>query len=127
MMREKLHEVESQLCPILTEALWGIGLNERAHRYIHKEIDRLLLQSDYDTVHDHEILLADVEMGWNYALHANNILPHFQRFGIMPRVIGALDESPRLTERIALMHISRQETETLRARDVLTKALDTSR
>lgn len=44
-MKEKLHEVDSQLCPIPTEVPWCNGLNERSHRYLHKSIDRLLLQN----------------------------------------------------------------------------------
>lgn len=94
LMKEKLHEVEAQLCPIPTKAPWGIGLDERFYRYCHKSIDRLLLQTDYDAGHDLEVLLADVEVGWNFAQHTNNVLLHYNRFGVMPRFIGSLDESP---------------------------------
>lgn len=126
-MKNKLHEVDSQLCPIPTEAPWGIGLNERSHRYLHKSINRLLLQRDYDTGHEHQVLLADVETGWNYALHTNNVIPHYHRFGIMPRSIGNLEECPRLTERIALMELARKETECLRARNFISRALNNNR
>ena len=127
LMKEKLHDVESQLLPIPVEAPWGIGLNERSHRYLHKSIYSLLLQPGYSTGHDQEVLLADAEMGWNFAHHSNNIIPHYHRFGSMSRIIGALDESTRLSKRIALMHLARQETATLRARDFISRALDVSR
>lgn len=123
-MKEKLHEVDAQLCPIPKEAPWGIGLNERSHHYLHKSIHRLLLQKDYDTGHNHEVLLSDVEVGWNYAQHSNNVLLHYHRFGIMPRLLVTLDESPRITERVALMHLARQETEKLRTLDFILRALD---
>lgn len=126
-MKDKLHDVDSQLLPIPVEAPWGIGLNERSHRYLHKSFDRLLLQPGYNTGHDHEVLLADAEMGWNFAQHSNNIVPHYHRFGSMPRIIGALDERTRLSERVALIHLARQETATLRARDFISRALDMSR
>lgn len=41
----------------------------------------------------------------------------------MPLLFGILEESPRLTERAALMHLTRQETDTLRARDFISLAL----
>lgn len=67
LMKEMIHEVYSQLCPVLTEAPWGIGLNEESHQYLQKIIDRIIFQKDYDTGQDHEVQLADVEIGWNYA------------------------------------------------------------
>lgn len=126
-MKDKLHDVDSQLLPIPFEALWGIGLSERPHRYIHKSIDRLLLQPGYSTGHDHEVLLADIEMGWNFADHSNKIMLHYHRFEAMPRIIGALDESTRLSESITLMHLARRKTATLRERDYISRALDMSR
>lgn len=100
-LMKELHNVNGQVCPIPTEAPWGIGLNERSHWYLHKSFQRLLLHCDYDRGHEHEVLQAKVEVGWNYAQHSINILPHYNRLGIMPRIFGSLDESPRLTERIA--------------------------
>lgn len=93
-MKQKLHEVESQLCSVPTEAPWRIRLNECSHRYIRKSINRLLRQSQYETGYDHEVLLAEVETGRNNALHKNNVLPDFHRFGNMLRIIGSLDECP---------------------------------
>lgn len=46
-IEEKLHEVDSQLCPVATEAPCGTGINERSHRYLQKRIDHLLFQKDY--------------------------------------------------------------------------------
>lgn len=86
LMKQELHEVDSKLCTVPCEAPRGIGLNERTRRYLQKSIDGLLLQNDYDTGQDHEILLDDIEIGWNHAKHANNILPRYHRLGIMPRL-----------------------------------------
>lgn len=44
----------------------------------------------------------------------------------MRRIIGAHDESTCLNERIALIHLYRQQTATLRARDFIVRALDVS-
>lgn len=82
LMKEKLHEVEAQLSPIPTEAPFGVGLNARSHRYLHKSIDLLLLQKDYGT-HEVEVLLADVNAGWNSTQHANSVLPHYSWFCVM--------------------------------------------
>lgn len=122
-MKRELHEVESQLFPVPTEAPWGIKLNERSHRYMHK-IDWLLRQSQYYTGNYHEVLLPKAATGWNYALHKNNVLPHYHRLGIMPRTIASLDEFSRLSERVALIELARIETASLRACDFITRALD---
>lgn len=127
LMKGKLHENEAQLCPNLAEAPRGIGLNARSHRYPHKSVDFLLLRKDYNTGHEPELLLADVEVGWNSAQQTRNINPHYNRFGIMPQLTDYLYESPRLMERIALMHLAREETDTVLARDFLARALNKSR
>lgn len=62
-MKEKLYDIKAQLVLVLTEAPWRIGLNERPHRYLRKSIDRLLLQKNYETCHDHGVLLEEVETG----------------------------------------------------------------
>lgn len=62
LMKEKLHDVETQRCAIPTEAPWGVGLNERSHRYLHKSMDRVPLQVNYDTGHGPEVLWADVKV-----------------------------------------------------------------
>lgn len=67
-----------------------------------------------------------MEIVWNFAQHTKNILPHYHRFGVMPKVLAALTESSRLSERIALMHIASQETETFRARAFISQALDSN-
>lgn len=61
-MNERLKDVEYHLSPVSTEAPWRTGLNERPHRYLQKTIDHLLLQQDYETVHEHEVFLADAEI-----------------------------------------------------------------
>lgn len=124
LMRDQLHKVQSQLLPIPTEAPWSLGINERSHRYIHNSIDRLLLQRDYSVGYHLEVLLADVEVGWNFTQQSNNVLPHYHRFGIMPKIIGKLGESSRLNERIALMELARRETDQLRALDFVLLSLD---
>lgn len=77
-----------------------------------------------DTAHEHKVLLADVEVGWNFSQHINNVLPHYHRFGVMPNFIGYLPESPRLSECVALMNITRQETESFHARLFISRAQD---
>lgn len=94
---------------------------------MHKSTDRLLLQRDYETGHVHEVFLNDVEIGWNYTQHADNVLPNYHRFGVMQQILGPLGKRSCLTERIAPMHMARLKTDTLRARDVIFCALDTSR
>lgn len=106
LINERLHQFESQLLPIPAKAPWDIGLNEQQHRYLYKSVDLLLLQQHCDTCHDHEFFRADKEMGWNFAPRTNNTIPHYHRFGLMPRIIGALDESPLLNECIALIHMA---------------------
>lgn len=124
IIKEKLHRVKAQLCPILTEESWGIGINERSRRYLQKNIDRLLLRKIYDTGHDLEVFLADDEVGWDFALHTDNIFPNYNHFQPMSRFIGLLDERRRLTKRTGLMTLARKETETLCDRDFIAKALD---
>lgn len=85
------------------------------------------MQKDYDTRQDHQVLLSKGEKGWNYALHTNNVHPHYQLFGIMPRFMGVLDEFPQLVERVALMKLECKKTECLRARDLISRALDQNR
>lgn len=123
-MKTKIYEFELQHGHIPTEAPWGIGLNERSHRYIHKSITRLLLEKNCETELEHKELLAEEKTGWNYAQHTNKIRPLYHRFGIMPRIIGSLDEISRLTERVALVQLVRQEKDTPRARDFISRALD---
>lgn len=45
----------------------------------------------------------------------------------MLKLLGAFEESPRLIKRIAFMKMGRDETEILRARDLISRALGTSR
>lgn len=106
LMELKLYDVKPQPCLTLTEALWGIVLKERSNRYLYKSIDRHLLQREYNTRHKDEFLLAAVELGWNYAQHNNNILSYYQRFGVIMRIIGSVDQSSRLSEWIALINLA---------------------
>ena len=126
-MAESLRTLDSQLCPIPTEASWSIGSNERSHRFLHKATDRLLSDPQFDPGHDLSRLLAEIEIVWNCTQHTNRILPHLHRFGIMPRVLGELDNSPTTRERIALMELLRTETERTRAEKVISSAINPSR
>lgn len=46
VMHKDLCSLQSQLRPILTEASWSVGANERSHIFLHKSLDRLLLSPD---------------------------------------------------------------------------------
>lgn len=100
-MKRKLHEVKTQVLPIPTDAFWGIGLNKRSHRYVHKSLDRLLLQKLFDTGPNYSVLLSDMEIGWNLAQHSESTLPHCHRFDVMLKVLGTISENPRLSEQVA--------------------------
>lgn len=52
-------------------------LNERFHRYLHKIIHQLSLQTDYGSGYDHKLLLADLEIGRNCAHQSNNEMFRF--------------------------------------------------
>lgn len=76
---------------------------------MHKRIDSLLFQADYDTGDQREVLLADVGMGWNSAQHAKNIITLYHRFGTMPHIIGSLEDRSSLMERVYVMYLAREE------------------
>lgn len=124
LMKRNLHNVGRQLLPIPAEASWGTRLNEQFHCYLCKSLERLLLLKDMDIRREQKVLLADVATVWNFAQHTVNILRHYQRFGVMPKFIGSLSESPHLSERTALMSLARQESKTFRARAFIFRALD---
>ena len=126
-MADSLRTLDSQLCPISTEAPWSIGSNERSLRFLRKEIDSLLADPKFDPGHDLTRLLAEVEIVWNCTQHTNRILPHLHRFGLMSRVLGELDNSPTTRERIALMELLRTETERLRAEKGISSAINSLR
>lgn len=58
-------------------------------------------------------------MAWSLTLHLNNILPRDHHSGIMPRLLGAIDSSPRLSERQLLMPPAREITSQSRAHELL--------
>lgn len=37
-----------------------------------------------------------MEIGWKFALQANKILQNYHRFGVLTKIIGYRDESPRM-------------------------------
>lgn len=94
-------------------------LIERLDHYLHKNLDRLLLQNDMHSGHDHNVPLADVKIGWNFVQHTYNILTGFHKFEIMPRILGSLSEDCMLNKRIALMHFLRPETKKSSAHGLL--------
>ena len=124
-MVSQLHLLQSQLCPIPTEAPWSIGTNERSHGFLHRAIDKLQESQFLDCSNDVDVLLSEVEMSWNFVQHVNNVLPHYQRFGDMPRQLGNREIAPTTRERIALMELARQHTEQLRAEHTILRALNT--
>jgi len=126
-MAENLRYFESQLCPIPTEAPWTIGTNERSHRFLHKAIDRTTSSSSFDPGDQLERLLAEIEMAWNFVQHTNRTLPHFNRFGVMPRVLGEMETTQTVQDRIALMEMARQETARMRAENVISNAFNAAR
>lgn len=103
IMNGQLHEIEALLLPISTEIPWSIGLNKRSLRYLHNSIDRLRLQTDYDTGHHQKVLPSDIKMGWNFAQPYNSIIPHGHRFRTMPRSVRFLDENFWLCNLIGLI------------------------
>lgn len=125
-MKEKLLEVDYQIYPVPAEPLRGICLNVGTHRYNHKSIARLLLQSHKDIRKDHEVPLPDVEICWNYTQNANKSLLHHYCCVITPRLLRSLDESTSLTEHVELFHLKQQERDMLRSRDFLSSSLDTN-
>lgn len=87
--------------------------------FIHKYMDKLPLASKSEPGLQYVQLLAEVEMAWNFTQHKIRIIPHSNRFGTMPRVLGDLSASPTTRERIALMEMTQTETEKLRASAVI--------
>ena len=123
-LASQLNLIQSQPCPIPTEAPWSIGTNERSHGFLHRAIDKLIDRSFLDCSDDIDILLAEVEMAWNFVQHVDNIIPHYHRFGSMPRRLGSTDSAPTTRERIALMELSRLHTEQCRAEHTILRALN---
>lgn len=62
LMWNKLDKVQVQLCSIPPELSWGIGLNRRSLRYLHKRIAMLLLQTDYATGYFYKVILVDMKV-----------------------------------------------------------------
>lgn len=121
LMYRELRKYSSQLCPIPTEAPWSLGSNERSHKFLAKTINIICASPEYDVGPHYQSLLSDVEMAWNFTQHANRELPHFNRFGTMPRILG---ECPNLSiqQRIALMASSSAEIDHMRASQTLSRA-----
>lgn len=90
---------------------------------MHKSNDRLLLKNDEDTSKQHGEFSADVLVGWSYEQHSNSIITYYRRFRLIPRILGFIDENSRLKERIALMHLARQETDMLHSRHLIRTAM----
>lgn len=108
------------------DAAWGIGINERLHRYLQNSFDPLLLQQRYDTSHYNEVLLEDVEVVWNFAQHNNDVVPHYYRFVAMHCDIIFIDDRTFLSTGTTLMNVARKETNTLLPRDFIVRDLCTN-
>lgn len=96
LMNKELRNVHSHLCPIPTETPRYLGLTERSHLYLHRAIYKLNYDTSYDTSFKFEKLLADIEIGWIFCQHTNQVLPHLQHSGFMPRIIGELTNPDRI-------------------------------
>lgn len=121
-----MKQLETRLMSISTEDPWGIGLNECSQRYLRKSMDRLFFQADHDTGPDQEFLLSNLEMSWNFAQHSKIIIPHCHHFRIMLCLIGSLEESSSLCDRITLMQLARERTDQLREIYFIYRATDTT-
>ena len=123
-MAEKLRSVNSQLCPIPTEAPWSIGNNERSHGFLHRILDKMIAGSTLDSASDIELILGEAEMAWNFVQHTRCTIPHYNRFGIMPRSLGESDSIPNIRYRISLMEMAREHTDKIRAEHTILRALN---
>ena len=123
-MASQLRTLQSQFCPIPTEAPWSIGNNERSHGFILRAIDKLEQSSLLNCAGNIDVLLGEVEMAWNFVQHVNNVLPHYHRFGEMPRQLGNVTSNTPIRERIALMELARVHTEQSRAEHTILRALN---
>ena len=123
-MKSQLRIIQSQLCPIPTEAPWSIGNNERSHGFIHRVLDKLQKGSTLNCTDDIDVILGEAEMAWNFVQHNQTHIPHYNRFGIMPRTLGETDSCPSIRSRIALMELAREHTDKIRAEHVILRALN---
>ena len=119
-MADQLRPLQSQLCPIPTEAPWSIGQNERSHAFIHGAIDKILAHTP--SLHITR-LLGEVEMAWNFTQHSTREIPHLHRFGVLPRIIGQGSDTS-LHHRIAIMEQLRQETDRIRSENLITRSFN---
>ena len=119
-MAEKLNLIQSQLIPIPTEAPWSLGHNERSHRYIYIAIDKIMTA---DPTTEIENLLSEVEMAWNFSQHADREIPHFNRFGTMPRILGEGNDTT-VQQRISLQELIRLETDHIRTSKLIKRAFN---
>lgn len=76
-------------------------------------------QLDYNTGPNHTILLSPVNIASNLTLHVSNTLPHYHRFGIMPRAFGSIDTLCQHSERHRHMMTARELTAQSRAHGLL--------
>ena len=124
LMGDELRAVHSQLCPIPTEAPWSIGNNERSHAFLHRILNKLISAAASETQIDIDIILSEAEMSWNFTQHRGNTIPHYNRFGVMPRELGQTESTPNIRTRIACMEIAREHTEKVRAEFTILRALN---
>lgn len=123
-MSEQLRLVNSQLCPILTEASWSIGNNDRSHGFIHRVLHKVQSNSAINFSSEVEICLAVAEMAWNFEQHTRSTSPHYNRFGDMPRQLGETEHCSSVRSHIALMELAREHTDQARAEHVILRALN---
>lgn len=65
-LKERLRQMDSQICPISTESPWSLGVNERSYSFLHKAFDNFLLTPGFDPGDNLENILAATEMAWNF-------------------------------------------------------------
>lgn len=112
------------MCPIPDEAPWSIGTNERSHGFLHRAIDKIQDSSILECLDDVDVLLAEVEMAWNFVQHVNKVIPQYHCFGDMNRQLGNVESAPTTRERIALLELSHLHTEQSRAEQAIFCALN---
>lgn len=91
-IRNKLLKFSSQFCPISTKALWSIGNNERSYWFLRKPMVIVLATETADYAANNCNLLSAVKIKIIYNQHSNKNFPYYNKFGVIPRVIGQTDE-----------------------------------
>lgn len=110
-MVSQLNNLQSQLCPVPTEAPGSIRTKRKPYGLFNQEIDKLQNNPIFCYADDLDFLLAEVEIEWNFVPIVNNVIPQYNSFGRIPRQLGNHDAFSIIRERIALMELAQLRTE----------------